>query len=44
MNKIKLLNHASKKHPEQLERIMRLSLPREVHEEPVAFVATLKAA
>lgn len=44
MNKIKLLNHATKKHPEQLERIMRLSLPRTVHQEPAPFIATLKTA
>jgi hypothetical protein len=44
MNKIKLLNHASKKHPKELERIMRLSLPKVMNEEPVPFTAVLTTA
>ncbi|MBP9710737.1 MAG: hypothetical protein KBD50_00510 [Candidatus Pacebacteria bacterium] len=37
MNKIKLVNHASKAHPTQLERIMRLSLPKVEPVQPLAY-------
>lgn len=46
MNKIKIWNHASKAHPAQMERVMRLSVPKvDVLEgASTPFVPTLKTA